>query len=61
MLKRVQTDYFDMIDCQPDISNIHKELKDSSKWKKISNLEIYFDFYKYICSKYLMYGTKEFE
>ena len=36
-------------------------LKFSFNWKKFSNLENYFDFYWYICSKILKYGTKEFE
>lgn len=38
-----------------------KELKYSFNWKIFSNSENYFDFYLYICSKNLKYGTKEFE
>ena len=38
-----------------------KELMYAFVWKKFSNLENYFDFYWYICNKFLKYGTETFE
>lgn len=38
-----------------------KELMYAFVWKKLSNLENYFDFYWYICVKILKYVTETFE